>query len=90
MSLDELRSNNWHHISQHVAAKRIKSPNLLSLAEVETETSVNVSDVLYQVTVGAPCINLKSRMPPCRGKGVASCDTLRRRLAVNQPAATDG
>ena len=28
MSLDELRSNNWRHISQHVAAKRIKSPKL--------------------------------------------------------------
>src|SRR6187399_2931356 len=55
MSLDELRSNNWRHISQHVAAKRIKSPKravaLLSLAEVEIDRGAALPPIAQKSTV---------------------------------------
>ena len=51
MSLDELRSNNWHHISQHVAAKQMKSPNLLSLAEVEIDRGAALPPIAQRSAV---------------------------------------
>ena len=55
MSLDELRSNNWHHISQHVAAKRIKSPKravaLLSLAEVAIDRGAALPPIAQKSAV---------------------------------------
>jgi hypothetical protein len=48
MRLDELRSNNWHHISQRITAKGIKSPNLLSLAEVEIDRGAALSPIAQE------------------------------------------
>ena len=51
MSLDELRSNDWRRISQHVAGKWIKSPNSLSLAEVEIDRGAALPPIAQESAV---------------------------------------